>query len=154
MGHRDLLVTQTLSQPPGNHRSVPLTRSVRRAGGLVQTALSECGKLRHEAQGHNLIRQLFSGVGQRATRTTQGAGHYDLAVPEYGSRVNSTDLGNSSTSVPCTLVPSVYRSHCSKTIDSHRSDPNQPWSRWPSKFLRLIWLKRNRRSASSWPTTI
>jgi hypothetical protein len=43
MGHRDLLVTQNLYQPPGIHRSVHLTRSVRRAGGFVQVVLSVTG---------------------------------------------------------------------------------------------------------------
>src|SRR5712692_656836 len=59
MGHRDLLVTQTLSQPPGNHRSVPLTRSVRRAGGLVQTVLSECGPSRPSGKSHIPIIRLL-----------------------------------------------------------------------------------------------
>jgi hypothetical protein len=39
MGHRDLLVTHNLSPQSGNHISVHLTRSVRRASGFVQTRL-------------------------------------------------------------------------------------------------------------------
>src|SRR5271170_1758053 len=85
MGHRDLLVTQNLSQPTSNHRSGRLTRSVRRAGGFVQVGLPDISNNVGPVK-------LFLSALLRPLRRVVFVVSFDLCFDDHGSLVISRSV--------------------------------------------------------------
>src|SRR5271170_1244449 len=103
MGHRDLLVTQNLSQPTSNHRSGRLTRSVRRAGGFVQVGLPDISNNVGPVK-------LFLSALLRSLRRVVFVVSFDLCFDDHGSLVSldrfRSDLNISSINTSTTITSS------------------------------------------------